>query len=463
MARGQVLSSHGCTHVDEEPVLGPGSSLTDPVTDSNETGGQCCSRVNTPNECGLATCGQCGRLNCFVHAANWTNDDLRCSSCFGQLNLRVPPPESIVILNTAERRTICSQVAVVVVDGLYIAGAQRHCLHLVEAFRELSIDSVIVGLEGGGAWADEFIANASCTIIWTKNSQPDWSAVFHLITKELRPSRLFVTSHLSGPIEWSVRHIPIPIDLYSTFHSEPSEHETVSSKLLNQTLKRSRKIFFPARATRDRYASLIELHHSDSGKLRVLPNHTPPAGATRNEFTAGGKLSIATISRIDSDKLSLPLFIGVATLLKLSGLEFEIVVAGAGELSEALAQQIEVAGLSSNVRLLGFVLNIATIYRRSHLIFLPSKRESMPYVMLEALSLSRPIVMPSVGYLVGQASIGGVFPFEPENCVDAFQAILQVHEQLGRNAPSSRPCPLAGNWLEDVASSYDAPRHLPRS
>ena len=440
-------------------VTSTGGHHTGSMAIPDEAGGQCCSRVDTPSECGLATCRQ-GHLNCFVHAANWTNDDLRCSSCFGQLTVLVPPPESILIRNAAERRGLGSQVAVVVVDGLYIAGVQKHCLHLVDALRELSIESVIVALEGGGAWANAFIAKSSCTIIWTKNSRPDGQTVFDLVREEMRPSRLFVSSHLARPIAWSLHNTPTPIDLYSMFHSEPSEHETVSATLLNQALHRSRKIFFPARATRDCYASLVKINRQDAGKLHVLPNHVSPTAATPNQFVAGGKLSLATISRIDSDKFSIPLFLSVTKLLKSTGLEFDIVVAGAGDLSDTLAQQVKDEQLSSVVTRLGFVLNIEAIYQQAHLIFLPSKRESMPYVMLEALSCGRPIVMPSMGYLVGQPSVAGVFSFEPGNCFDALRTILDVHEQLKRDAPNTRPHSLPGSWLEDVASAYDVHRHL---
>ena len=80
-------------------------------------------------------------------------------------------------------------------------------------------------------------------------------------------------------------------------------------------------------------------------------------------------------------------------------LPVELVVVGSGNDQHAVKQRIEALGLSSHIRLAGSqpLSHVAQLVRESDLLVLPSYREGLPNVVLEAFASGIPVVATDVG------------------------------------------------------------------
>jgi glycosyltransferase involved in cell wall biosynthesis len=80
-------------------------------------------------------------------------------------------------------------------------------------------------------------------------------------------------------------------------------------------------------------------------------------------------------------------------MLTRPGLEhLQLAIAGPGEDQVALEQQARALGVAERVRLLGYRDDVPALMRAADFLLLSSRWEGMPYVVLEALAASRPVV-----------------------------------------------------------------------
>jgi glycosyltransferase involved in cell wall biosynthesis len=184
-------------------------------------------------------------------------------------------------------------------------------------------------------------------------------------------------------------------------------------------------------------------------RLRVLWNgvddHFNSAGrAAAEEFahlkTPGIPL-IGSISTLIPQK-GLEHLLEAASLLKQSGEEFQLVIAGHGVLKESLEAQARNLGLADHVKFLGWVseasrklLPICDIFVQSSL------WEAMSIVVLEAMAAAKPMVVTSVGenpHVVLHESTGlTVSPGDPRALADSLRRLLRderLRENLGGGA-----------------------------
>jgi L-malate glycosyltransferase len=100
---------------------------------------------------------------------------------------------------------------------------------------------------------------------------------------------------------------------------------------------------------------------------------------------------------------------------------------GAGPLEAELRQRIVSTGLADQVRIHGFKANIADYIGSVDLVAMPSLHEALPYTLLEAMLLRRPVVASRVGGLAEVLEHGetGVL-FEPGQPVELARLIDQL-------------------------------------
>src|ERR1035437_1278089 len=182
-------------------------------------------------------CEQCGAISCYVHAALWQDDRRRCFHCFSRTTPIIDPSNSVVLeipsVPDRDRRLL------LVLDGLYVAGAQRHCLSALEALGNYGFECTVLALEGGGQWADRFVKAARRVVIPSPTSI-SWENIGSLLGAA---NFELVIAHLVAPILWSNDHIPKALRCYAHLHSEPSEHEEVSAEMLKSVLGRFERFF----------------------------------------------------------------------------------------------------------------------------------------------------------------------------------------------------------------------------
>jgi glycosyltransferase involved in cell wall biosynthesis len=107
--------------------------------------------------------------------------------------------------------------------------------------------------------------------------------------------------------------------------------------------------------------------------------------------------------------------------------ETRFLIVGDGPLREDLEGLSLSLGIAQAVRFLGYRQDIATFMSMSDVIAMPSLREGLPYVLLEALALARPVVGTQVGGIpevVRHGETGLLVP--PEDSEGLAEAIIQL-------------------------------------
>lgn len=109
------------------------------------------------------------------------------------------------------------------------------------------------------------------------------------------------------------------------------------------------------------------------------------------------------------------LLLEAARILAVQGVEFEIVLAGDGEMRGQIEAFIAQHGLQSKVRITGWISSdqVRTEILAARALVLPSFAEGLPVVIMEAMALRRPVLttyVAGIPELVRQGENGWLFP-----------------------------------------------------
>lgn len=396
----------------------------------------CCRRVSEDQSLPLIECHGCRAITCGLHAYIDVRGGWRCAACFRDIGWpsqpmalalagQVPPPPHGVAH------------VVVVLHALRICGVARHCLELLACLNELQVHTSVIALQGGGQWADHFLQSANDVTVLSDPS----STGSELAAIPWRSRNRIVSAHYDPAISWAVGS-PIPAKMFAHFHTEP-EFGYFTRATLIAAGTRCAKIFFPSVTTRDAYRKLLQ-HKPDwwDRLCAVLPN-AAPASMVRPRIscvpqTPSNDHNLAVVSRIDPDKISIPLLIDSLRLAKERLPTLQVRVAGSGLLAPELRQALDRSGINSFVQLLGWVDDVASVYMWSHATFLPSHSETMPYAVIESLQLGKPAAAPRLGYFSEhQSEHPLIFLFDPGDAASAAKAIVDAVTQPAPKSPHS--------------------------
>ncbi len=386
----------------------------------------CCDRINT-KEWGHYKCLVCGADLCFFHTALWNHSEPRCTFCFSE-TICVKAPNDVSIETNLGNQS--DNNVIIVVDGLYMAGMQKHVLDQMDVLKGYGLGVIIIATDGGGRWADKFLEKAYKVLLDFDNKL-SWDYLCEEI--QARTIKL-VIGHLAKPIKWITDNIPDSFPSYAHFHTDPSEFELVDSSAFYESCERFNKIFFPSLTTLQLYASLF-LNGSFLKyyqKLMVLPNPLPENNLeqqTRDFVKVQNQIAIVIVSRLDPDKMSVDLFWNTFDNLDELYPDFQVKVAGGGELFWELKSRLEKSYLKNKVELLGFCEYMHHLYEWADVLYLPSKREAMPYVLMESISYKKPFVAPRVGVFNNIISGSPIYIFEPGDGKKAAELIIRAYKE----------------------------------
>lgn len=143
-----------------------------------------------------------------------------------------------------------------------------------------------------------------------------------------------------------------------------------------------------------------------------------------------GVRRVVNVGRLNEQKGQL-LLIEAAGKLKASGLEFELVLVGDGELRAPIEARIAELGLVSNVTITGWVSSerVKQELLTSRALVLPSFAEGLPIVLMEALALGRPVVttrIAGIPELVDETCGWVVAPGSVDALVEALRELLSL-------------------------------------
>ena len=126
---------------------------------------------------------------------------------------------------------------------------------------------------------------------------------------------------------------------------------------------------------------------------------SPKEAEGRLSSIIGKKLEppiIGTIAELTKNK-GLPHLIQALFLLKQKRMAFSCVIIGSGEDEEAIQTMIAKNGLRDSVFLAGFIDDASSYLQCFDVFVLPSLKEGLPYVLLEAMEAGLPLIGTSVG------------------------------------------------------------------
>jgi glycosyltransferase involved in cell wall biosynthesis len=155
--------------------------------------------------------------------------------------------------------------------------------------------------------------------------------------------------------------------------------------------------------------SLVALAGVEAAKISVIPmpvhpaieaalSTSPPAPPRLGEGPGERRPTILAVARLAKDK-GLDVLLEAGGLLRARGLDLRLALLGEGEEEAALRAQAQRLGLSESVDFLGAVApgDLAPHYLAADVVVLPSRREGLGLVLVEALFCRRPVIGTRVG------------------------------------------------------------------
>lgn len=209
-----------------------------------------------------------------------------------------------------------------------------------------------------------------------------------------------------------------------SLHYPPETFKGSFYSRLERTLMESTDLFlFESAFARDTYQRIIGKPKS---VVRCVFN-----GVTADEFDpirkAEGATDLAYVGEFRRIK-GADLLIDAVARLHAGGQPFTLTLGGDGEEMAALKAQVEKLGLSEAVRFIGHV-KARDGFARGRLLVVPSRGDSMPYVVIEAAAAGVPMVAADVG---GIPEIFGPFRdalFAPNNAGATADAIASAMKE----------------------------------
>lgn len=173
--------------------------------------------------------------------------------------------------------------------------------------------------------------------------------------------------------------------------------------------------------------------------------------AMKSEPEQGNKV-FGVVGRLVPDK-GHKYFLNALSRMKPQYPTMKAVIVGNGSFKEEIEREIARLGLEHQVLLHGVRSDMAELYRQMHCLVIPSLREGLPYVLLEALASKVPVIASAVGdipKLIRHAETGYLVP--PANSVE-----LQKYMTLVLKEPDTARR-LADKGYQVVLEGYSSNR-----
>jgi glycosyltransferase involved in cell wall biosynthesis len=205
---------------------------------------------------------------------------------------------------------------------------------------------------------------------------------------------------------------------------------------LERTLKNSTDLFlFESAFARDTYQRVVG---TPKGLVRCVFN-----GVTPEEFepvtTADDASDVCYVGEFRHIK-GADLLIEAMARLNAGGRKVTLTLGGDGEEMAALKAQVEKLGLSASIRFIGHV-KARYGFSKGRLLVVPSRGDSMPYVVIEAGAAGIPMIAARVGgipEIFGSDSASLFAPSDADAMAEAIGAALDNPQETAQRAVALR-------------------------
>ena len=291
------------------------------------------------------------------------------------------------------------------IDSFSVGGAEQLLLNLAQRMDKSRFELHLIGLStfNRNCLQPQFERTSlPVHVIGTRHFY-DLRAALWLI-RYIKQQRIeLVHTHLDyadvlGRVVGALMRRPV----VSTLHNQPAQfdQERFDRRWAQQISARFSNVHLVALSARLR-TQFSEQWHIPAHRITAIYNGIalepylaiPPPARHRS---VGLPLVITTIGRLDEQK-GQQYLLEAATLVLAQHPQTRFQIVGQGPLKPHLQAQAETLGIADSVTLLGLRHDIPAILAQSDVFVLPSRREGMPLVIVEAMAAARPIVLTNVG------------------------------------------------------------------
>jgi glycosyltransferase involved in cell wall biosynthesis len=294
-------------------------------------------------------------------------------------------------------------------DSCGVYGAERVILTLAKHIDENRFNFILLALKSNKSNSQEFIDNARQmginVIVVPTRGRIDLLALIKIrkILKEKNVNILH--SHDFKANFYSIlASINIGVKRIVTSHGSTRD-SLLKKAYLFLDEKISYKYFNKIIAVSEEISSYLKENHASPDKITVIQNgvdfsllqsNLESDFSTKSYTHFNKNVVISVIGRLFPDKGHRFFLIAFSMVCKKHPSAMALIV-GDGPLREELSNQIRKMNLEQNVFLCGARSDMKNVYKQTDFVVIPSLREGLPYVLLEAMACEIPVLATSVG------------------------------------------------------------------
>jgi glycosyltransferase involved in cell wall biosynthesis len=166
------------------------------------------------------------------------------------------------------------------------------------------------------------------------------------------------------------------------------------------------------------------------------------------------KKIIGTVANLYKTK-GLEYLVEAASLMVKQNPHYLFVVFGEGELRSELQKKITSLGLDENFKLVGFIDNASRLLRGLDVLVLPSVKEGLPYILIEASRAQIPIVATHVGGVVEMSKLISMNLVNPKDGNELASKINDVFSGKAISSSEFNPKFSIDAMTESIYSQYE--------
>lgn len=304
-------------------------------------------------------------------------------------------------------------------QGDRVWGPERQILQLAQHLPGLGIEMEIILLRRWGPEAEPHQlavqARACGCRVYEVSARPqDLPAVFSLLRQRLAHCHLLHTHEFkSDLLGWlAARSVGRP--WIATDHHLATEDDwrlRLFGMADRMALPRARAVIVPSHSQAQRLARYVprqKIHVVYHGIDAAAFAASAAIGRARlrSQYGVGEAQPVVSVfGRLEPVKGHSDL-LQAARIMLASRPDLRFWIVGEGSLEASLQQQARQLGIAAAVHFLGYQRDVASLMAASDVVLLPSRHESFGIVLIEAMSLGKPIVATTVGSIPEVVSDG---------------------------------------------------------
>jgi glycosyltransferase involved in cell wall biosynthesis len=321
------------------------------------------------------------------------------------------------------------------VESMEVAGAERVVLSLIQGLDRSRFRPMICCLTERGELADRAEALGVPVVALGKSPHFDWPVLPKLVSLLRRREITIVHTHVWPANVWlrvAARLAGVPVAVV-TEHTVPLWKRRPQLLVDRWLAGATGRIICVAEAVRDFYRTRVgiaaeKLTRIHNGVMLEPFQELPDPSQQRTALGVDPRSRVLlAVGRLLPEKGHRYL-LEALTRLRERHPRTVLLVAGEGPLRGELERASRAAGLNGSVRFLGNREDIPCLLLAADVLVLPSLREGLPLVVLEAMAAAKPVVVSDVGG-TREAVVDGVTgllvpPADPSALASALSVLL---------------------------------------